>query len=586
MWAPLRFASLSSFLGQLRQIVHLPFMTTRGMALRVLGAIALLAIAACKRDGSTDPSATTVTSAAVESEAPPVVISKTAKLAATAMSTVVYATPADTAKKIGYLRLGAVVSRSDKSYGDEGCPGGWYGIAPRGFVCVGKNATLETDSPLVRAASVRPDTSKPLPYAYGFIRAVAPLYLRLPSKEEALATEFKLEQHLSWWGRKGKDANRADHLGANDAAHEIFPDAPAPPPSDTLPDGILLGGKTELDPPPFWLETGGRKIPNVSGFDVPPNSIFANRVRRHTGIAFVGAFATGPQFDSRRFAVTVDMRMIPIDKVKPETASPFHGVELKNDVKLPVAFAKPCNPNAKGTPLPCVHTYRDDAGTLKKTADVLPTRGFLQLTGIQRKSKSSRFLEAKGGVWVRASDVGVAVVPDEWPQAAQRGEKWVDVSIEDQTLVMWDGKTPTYATVVSTGQDGLDDPKKTKATPRGTFRIKSKHITTTMDSNGRSAQSGGAAPESGESGSPTDDDKHAGNFELRDVPYVQYFQDGYALHSAYWHDHFGLARSHGCINLAPIDALRVFRFTDPPVPEGWHGMNVESGKGTMIVIHR
>ena len=86
---------------------------------------------------------------------------------------------------------------------------------------------------------------------------------------------------------------------------------------------------------------------------------------------------------------------------------------------------------------------------------------------------------------------------------------------------------------------GLDDPKKTKSTPRGTFRIKSKHITATMDSNGRSAQSGGAAPESGESGSPTDDDKHAGNFELRDVPYVQYFQDGYALHSAYWHDHFG-----------------------------------------------
>ncbi|MBF5066496.1 L,D-transpeptidase, partial [Salmonella enterica subsp. enterica serovar Istanbul] len=106
---------------------------------------------------------------------------------------------------------------------------------------------------------------------------------------------------------------------------------------------------------------------------------------------------------------------------------------------------------------------------------------------VQKKSKSSRFLEAKDGTWVKASDVGVAVVPEEWPQAAQRGEKWVDVSIEDQTLVLWEGKTPVYATVVSTGQDGLDDPKKTKATPRGTCRIKSKHITATMDSNGRSA---------------------------------------------------------------------------------------------------
>jgi len=561
-------------------------MTTRGFLFLGTTTLALLALAGCKRDGAADPAATltTVSSAAVETEGPPVELSKTAKLAAVAMQANVYSKPSDTSRKLGYLRLGAVVPRSDKSFGNEGCAGEWYGVAPRGFVCVGKNATLEVESPIVRAANVRPDTSKPLPYSYGFIRAVAPLYLRLPSKEESLTTEFKLAEHLSWWGRKGKDANKADHLGANDAAHEIILDAPVQPPSTDMPDGVLLGGKSEADPPPFWLETGVRKVPNVSGFDVPVASIFANRVRRHTGIAFVGAFASGPQFDNRRFALTVDMRLIPIDKVKPETASPFHGVELKGDVKLPVAFARPCNPNAKGTPRPCVHTYRDEDGTLKKTTDVLPTRGFLQLTGVQRKSKGGRFLEAKGGVWVNAKEVGVAVIPEEWPQAATRGEKWVDVSIEDQTLVLWEGKTPTYATVVSTGQDGMEDPKKSKATPRGTFRIKSKHITTTMDSTGKSAQSGGAAPESGES--PTADDKHAGNFELRDVPYVQYFQDGYAMHSAYWHDHFGLPRSHGCINLAPIDALRIFRFTDPPVPEGWHGTTVDAGKGSSIVIHR
>jgi lipoprotein-anchoring transpeptidase ErfK/SrfK len=559
-------------------------MTTRGSLFLAASALALVATTGCKRDGSTDPSAATVTSAAVDLESPPAEISKTAKLAAITMQANVYAKPDGASKKLGYLRLGAVVSRSDKAYGNEGCTGEWYGIAPRGYVCVGKNATLEVDQPIVRAASVRPDTSKPLPYAYGFIRAVAPLYLRLPSKEEALRSEFKLAEHLGWWGRKGEAANKADRIGANDVAQEIFPDAPRQPPSDTLPDGVLLGGASAADPPPWWLETGARKIPNVSGFEVPATSLFANRVRRHTGIAFVGSFASGPQFDNRRFAVTVDMRLVPVDKVKPETASAFHGVELKDDVKLPVAFAKPCNPNAKGTPRPCVHTYRDEEGKLERTTDLLPTRGFLQLTGIQRKSKGTRYLEAKGGAWVRASDVGVAIVPDPWPQAAQRGEKWVDVSIEDQTLVLWEGKTPVYATVVSTGQDGLLDPKTSKATPRGTFRVKSKHITTTMDADGRSAQSGGAAPESGES--PTAADKHAGNFELRDVPYVQYFQDGYAMHSAYWHDHFGLARSHGCINLAPVDALRVFRFTDPPVPDGWHGTNVESGQGSSIVIHK
>ncbi len=557
----------------------------KGKVLTCVGLVALLG-AGCKKDPA-DPAAATVASATLEDDkdVPEVKLSKSAKLAAIAMQTNVYAKPNDTSRKLGYLRLGAVVTRSDKDYGTDGCPGGWYGVAPRGFVCTGKNATIEMDNPLIKAANVRPDTTKPMPYPYGFVRAVAPLYLRLPSKEEQMQTEFHLAEHLSWWGRKGHEENKVEK-GANDAARELLADAPAVPPSDTLGDGVLFGGRTDADPPPFWLETGQRKIPNVSGFEVPQASIFANRVRRHTGLAFIGAFQAPPEFGSRRFAVTVDMRLLPIDKVKPEVASAFHGVELKDDLTLPVAFAKPCNPNAKGTPRPCVHTYRDEDGTLKRTTDVLPTRQFLALTGIQRKTKGERFLQTKAGTWVRAKEVGVAVVPMEWPQAAIKGERWIDVSIEDQTLTLWEGKKPVFVTLVSTGQDGMEDPKTTRSTPRGLFRIKSKHITTTMDSNERSAVSGGAAPDAHAGESATGDDKHAGAFELRDVPYVQYFQDGYALHSAYWHDHFGIPRSHGCINLAPIDALRVFRFTEPAVPEGWHGTNVEQGKGTTVIVHR
>ncbi|MCA9623519.1 MAG: L,D-transpeptidase, partial [Myxococcales bacterium] len=75
-----------------------------------------------------------------------------------------------------------------------------------------------------------------------------------------------------------------------------------------------------------------------------------------------------------------------------------------------------------------------------------------------------------------------------------------------------------------------------------------------------------------------------GLFKLRDVPYIQYFHKNYALHAAYWHDVFGIARSHGCINLAPADALRVFKFTDPNVPEGWHGVRSETG--TPVVLHK
>ena len=52
-----------------------------------------------------------------------------------------------------------------------------------------------------------------------------------------------------------------------------------------------------------------------------------------------------------------------------------------------------------------------------------------------------------------------------------------------------------------------------------------------------------------------------GEFELRDVPWVMYFKGGYALHAAYWHDDFGRPRSHGCINMAPIDARYVFNWS-------------------------
>jgi len=42
--------------------------------------------------------------------------------------------------------------------------------------------------------------------------------------------------------------------------------------------------------------------------------------------------------------------------------------------------------------------------------------------------------------------------------------------------------------------------------------------------------------------------------------------DGVAVHSTYWHNEFGVPRSHGCINLRPEDAKWIFRWTYPHVP--------------------
>jgi len=119
-----------------------------------------------------------------------------------------------------------------------------------------------------------------------------------------------------------------------------------------------------------------------------------------------------------------------------------------------------------------------------------------------------------------------------------------------------------------------------------------------MDSNGHSAEGGGPAmtaqPGANEGGGEHGTDygktvrRGQGTFELRDVPWVQYFAAGFALHTAYWHDVFGIARSHGCVNLSPIDGHWLFGWSDPAVPAGWHG--VESGPdtapGTTVVVHK
>ncbi len=50
------------------------------------------------------------------------------------------------------------------------------------------------------------------------------------------------------------------------------------------------------------------------------------------------------------------------------------------------------------------------------------------------------------------------------------------------------------------------------------------------------------------------------------VPWVQYYKlGGYALHGTYWHDHFGMGTSQGCVNMTETDAAYLFGLTTPKV---------------------
>jgi hypothetical protein len=473
------------------------------------------------------------------------------KLAPTALVVPIFSAPTRGSQTLGYLRLGAKVARSPLPVGRDGCADGWYAIRPSGFVCASEGATIKLDHPLVRAIDVEPNRAKAMPYSYAFIRAIAPNYLRIPTKDEQFKYEARLERHLRSWTKLSKKWDVLD-VGANDVPLDEKGLAASGIPEHATPlDSSRRFGGDGKDDVPWWL-AGGRKIPNVSSFKAPGYAVMADRIKRHAGVALLGSFVAGPEALARRFAVTTDVRLIPADKLKADSGSPFHGADL-HGIGLPVAFV-----------------YRDEAarwdasGAGLEPGAPLRRREMIPLTGRVRMWRGDRFVETKSGNWVKSDDVRTAAKPNDLPWYAKAATKWVDVSILSQTLVLWEGATPVYATLVSTGKDGLGDPKTTHSTPTGIFRVNQKHVTTTMDS-----------------------DMADHEFELRDVPWVMYFSGGYALHGAYWHDDFGRARSHGCVNLSPIDARYVFFWTDPPVPEHWHAAysGDKAANGTIVNIH-
>lgn len=463
------------------------------------------------------------------------------KLGARGQITWVYSEPRPGSPKLGYLRAGAVVERDEKPSALEGCSKGWYGVRPKGFVCVGDRATLDLDDPVVKAAVRRPDRQAPLPYAYAIARnGLAPLYARVPTKAEAARLETDLEGHL-------KRAPKAEAAALADAGPEwdasvIVGDAKVPVFS---PDG----------PPDFLRD--GKTVPNVSGLIKASKALWAGRPKAKEGFAIVSSFVAGPGGtdptggpDDRRFDLTTDYLLLPHDRLRPVRPSTFHGVLLDDATTLPIAFVKPRR-----------RTTKTWLGEPK--SEVLLARTAIPLNGEKKRISGVDWLGTTDGAWVKADDVVRVDGPKSMPAFANKGERWIDVSVAKQALVAFDGSKPVYATLVSTGRDGLGDPSESFATIRGVYRIHTKHVSITMSSS-----------EVGEA------------FSLRDVPYVQYFETGYALHGAYWHDGFGEPRSHGCINLAEIDAAWLFAWTGPDVPLEWHGALARPmSTGTPIWIH-
>ena len=120
----------------------------------------------------------------------------------------------------------------------------------------------------------------------------------------------------------------------------------------------------------------------------------------------------------------------------------------------------------------------------------------------------------------------------------------VDSTQERQTLSCLEGTEEVYFCRVSTGTrlDANGNPVTEFLTPLGEHTTWRKAISIHM--------SGGTT---------------GTGYDTPAVSWTTLFSgDGYAVHAAFWHNAFGVPRSHGCVNCLPEDAKWIFRWAIPP----------------------
>ncbi len=452
----------------------------------------------------------------------------------------VYSTPDWTKEnRIGYLRRGSLAPLAGSHpIRTHGCDLGWFKLVGGGYVCA-KQGTLDVEHPKVKLGPAPPNLEEPLPYQYGWNTTMGtPLYRSVPSREQMAHHEPYL---------RPQDADRSrDGLERAGAVSGTFfaaaNPAAAAPERRVWWQSRTVGGKPDI-----------RLADLVEADD---NSVVSRRLVRGFYIAIDKSFS----WNGRDWYETTSSMVAPADWFSVAKPASLHGVELAGtDLAQPVAFI--LSTSAKKYRMSGEPPRRATAdGPVDRFTAVRLSGESIQVGGVSYKLTTE-------GWWMRGAD-GTYTDPGPPPEGLAPGEKWVDVNLSRQSLVAFEGTVPVFASLVSTGRHARDpsDRAHDHRTVQGIFRVREKHLATTMDGDGPAP---GDMP-----------------YSIEDVPYVMYFEGSYALHAAFWHTNFGHEQSHGCVNLAPLDAKRLFSWADPPLPQGWHGVWASKDRpGTTVVVH-
>lgn len=441
--------------------------------------------------------------------------------------------------KIGYYKRGAKVPILPDRIDAPGCPKGWFKVLGGGVICSMVGTTDEKD-PLARFTPRQPKIDEVLPYPYARnAHNGTPLYKSLPSRKQMLQYEPYLP-----------DAKKAKEAEAEEKARDLEQMRAA---------GLGVGGEapTESAAPaevPLWEREENLHEVTLDDLRKDADDVLAMRMMKGFYVAIDKTF----KWNGRTWYKTTKGLVAPADRFWQASSAEFSGVELDGEKwTLPIAFVMG---SVKSAP-----TYRiDPEKKVAAPAGAVPKFGHVQLTYEYLKLGSTEYYQLASGEWIRDAHVRVTT-PGPRPKEVGENERWVDVDVSEQTLVVFEGDRPLYATLISSGKESRIK-EKDHSTPRGMWRVREKHTVSTMDGNGTAA---GDMP-----------------YSIEDVPYILYFHKSYATHGAFWHQNFGTQMSHGCINLAPLDAKWLYFNTAPAVPSGMHGAwSSEARPGSWVVVH-
>lgn len=208
-------------------------------------------------------------------------------------------------------------------------------------------------------------------------------------------------------------------------------------------------------------------------------------------------------------------------------ASTFAGVEVNVQPRRPFGWVlRPVQPSVSPAgeedSLPALRRY-----------------DFVQAYDSALGDDGSLWYDVGRGRWVRYDVLALTTVRQR-PDGVGPDEYWVDVDLHEQTIAAYEGDRMVYAALFSSGLAEW-------STRIGLNQVWERRLSAPM--------------QGGEPG--------ADYYYIDAVLHTMYFDGEISLHNAYWHDDFGRAKSHGCVNLAPRVAEWIYYWSEVAPNDLW-----------------